>query len=337
MEDDGSVRVWKAFGVGKGKKIAPTCIYVNHQEGTQLHVKTMFPEVQIQRQTSSVNSKNQNDNASENGSDDLFDCPEQGCNCVFSSFDELEIHLDVGKHQRFINNEGVYDTLKREWAKNFTTVSENSIPEAQKNSTTLQGQCRLEMGWALSKARSGSTRFPTNVHDYLVKEFEYGEITGHKCTPLQVSLDIRHAMDEGGLRIFKREEWLTAQQIKGFFSRLARARRKSKYNQVSGVDMNFEEDQNESDSEETELREELIGSIRNELNVAHPIFYDTYNLCDLYRQQKLSIFKVVMLREICSHFELVVKTKDKKSDLINKISSMVEKCSCQMSTQCLLK
>jgi hypothetical protein len=45
------------------------------------------------------------------------------------------------------------------------------------------------------------------------------------------------------------------------------------------------EDQNESDSEETELREELISSIRNELNVPHPIFYDTYNLCDLYRQQ----------------------------------------------------
>jgi hypothetical protein len=60
----------------------------------------------------------------------------------------------VGKHQRFINNEVVYDTLKREWAKNFATVSENSIPEAQKNTTTLQGQCHLEMGWALSKAKS---------------------------------------------------------------------------------------------------------------------------------------------------------------------------------------
>jgi hypothetical protein len=49
LENDGSIRVWKAFGVGNGKKIAPTCIYVNHQEGTQLHVKTMFPEVQIRR------------------------------------------------------------------------------------------------------------------------------------------------------------------------------------------------------------------------------------------------------------------------------------------------
>jgi hypothetical protein len=65
---------------------------------------------------------------------------------------------------------------------------------------------------------------------------------------------------------------------------------------VSGVDMNFEEDQNESDSKETGLREELMSSIRNELNMALPIFYDTYNLCNLYQQQKLSIFKVVMLR-----------------------------------------
>jgi hypothetical protein len=78
----------------------------------------------------------------------------------------------------------------------FHNCYENSIPEAQKNTTTLQGQCHLEMGWALSKARSGSTRFPTNVHDYLVKKFEYGQIPGHKCTPLQVSLDMRHAMDE---------------------------------------------------------------------------------------------------------------------------------------------
>jgi hypothetical protein len=44
LENDASIRVWKAFGVGNGKKIAPTCIYVNHQEGAQLHVKTMFPE-----------------------------------------------------------------------------------------------------------------------------------------------------------------------------------------------------------------------------------------------------------------------------------------------------
>lgn len=96
------------------------------------------------------------------------------------------------------------------------------------------------------------------------------------------------------------------------------------------TDVFFEDDQDESDSEETELREELITSIKNELNVAHPIFYNTYNLCDLHQQKKLTIFKVIMLREICAHFELQVKAKDKKSDLINRISCMVEKCSCHI-------
>ena len=337
FEDDGSLRVWKAFGVGNGKKITPNFIYISHQEDTKLQVKAEFPPVEIQRKaTSSVNSTSNNATQNEER-DDIFDCPEQACNCVFSSFEELELHLDVGKHQRFIESEGVYDTLKREWAKNFTTVTnKNSIPQEKGNSALSHGQCHLEMGWALSKVRSGSTRFPPNVCDYLVKKFDYGETTGHKMDPIQVCVDMRHALDEGGVRRFTREQWLSAQQIKGFFSRLARARRKLKHNESSGVavpcatDVFFEDVQDESDSEEIELREELIISINNELNVAHPIFYDTYNLCDLHRQKKLTIFKVIMLKEICAHFELEVKAKDKKSDLISKISCMVEKCSCQI-------
>ena len=62
------------------------------------------------------------------------------------------------------------------------------------------------MGWALSKVRSGSTRFPPNVCDYLVKKFDYGETTGHKMDPIQVCVDMRHALDEGGVRRFTREE-----------------------------------------------------------------------------------------------------------------------------------
>ena len=58
-------------------------------------------------------------------------------------------------------------------------------------------------------------------------------MTGHKWDPLQVSLDMRHAMNEAGERLFKREEWLTAQQIKGIFPRLAKTQRKLKV--VSGL------------------------------------------------------------------------------------------------------
>ena len=61
FEDDGSLRVWKAFGVGNGKKITPNFIYISHQEDTKLQVKAEFPPVKIQRKaTSSVNSKSNN-------------------------------------------------------------------------------------------------------------------------------------------------------------------------------------------------------------------------------------------------------------------------------------
>ena len=45
FEDDRSLRVWKAFGVGNGKKITPNFIYISHQEDTKLQVKAEFPPV----------------------------------------------------------------------------------------------------------------------------------------------------------------------------------------------------------------------------------------------------------------------------------------------------
>ena len=115
FEDDGSIRVWKAFGMGNGRKIMPNNICINHQGDTKLHVKAMFPEVQIERKTT-INRED--DDASQNA-EDIFDYPEQGCNCVFSWIDELEIHLDMGKHWRFINNDCVYDTLKPRMGETF--------------------------------------------------------------------------------------------------------------------------------------------------------------------------------------------------------------------------
>ena len=41
-----------------------------------------------------------------------------------------------------------------------------------------------------------------------------------------------------------------------------------------------------------------------EINVCHPIIYDTYNLCELHAQGRLAAFKVTMLKEICKYFEL---------------------------------
>ena len=82
------------------------------------------------------------------------------------------------------------------------------------------------MGWALHEPAS-KARFPEAVKKYLTAKFNLGEKTGEKAEPHQVAQDMRNARNENGDRLFHRDQWLTKDQIKGFFSRLAAARRKA--------------------------------------------------------------------------------------------------------------
>ena len=105
---------------------------------------------------------------------------------MFETFESLELHMDMGQHSRFINSESVYDTLRREWAKQFTTLSSKNLIQGKgpKRNQTLE--CRessSKMGWALSKPKTGSVRFSPNVRKYLTAKFDYGERTGHKSDP----------------------------------------------------------------------------------------------------------------------------------------------------------
>ena len=82
----------------------------------------------------------------------------------------------------------------------------------------------LSQGWALSKPRV-SMHFSPKVKAYLNAKFELGEKTGLKADPSQVSADMRNARDEKNNRRFSREKWLTQNQTKNYFSRLASAKR----------------------------------------------------------------------------------------------------------------
>jgi hypothetical protein len=119
--------------------------------------------------------------------------------------------MDVGQHSRFVNNESVYDVIRREWANSFQTIT-SKIVQASTNSGNDSGkdsgkESNPQMGWALGRPKTGSVRFPENVKRYLTAKFDIGERTGHKADPTQVSLDIRAAKDKNGERLFKKEEW----------------------------------------------------------------------------------------------------------------------------------
>ena len=63
--------------------------------------------------------------------------------------------------------------------------------------------------------------------------------------------------------------------------------------------------------QENSERQDLVDKVNKEIKVSHPICYDTYDLCERYHSNTLQKFNVVLLRAICSHFEIPVKLREK--------------------------
>ena len=142
-----------------------------------------------------------------------------------------------------------------------------------------------------------------------------GEATGQKADPGQVATDMRKACDESGQRLFSRENWLSSNQVKSFFSRLA-AKRKERFAASAGEPAfdttNCTESDIEEIVEESELiqseqqRKETVQDILDEISVQnlHPIIYDSFDLCEYNKKQQLARFSVNMLKGVCNHFEI---------------------------------
>lgn len=189
----------------------------------------------------------------------------------------------------------------------------------------------LPMGWALQKPRVGGKRYSSHVKDYLKARFDAGEQSGQKADPQQVSMDMRNAQTEENNRLFSREEWLTRNQVQSYFSRLSALKRK----QVSGPPSNqpglVDIDIDDLIQEDDWLQQ--VGEVYENLSVQHPIYYDAYNLCDLHKRKRIASFNVEMLKILCKHFGISFKSKDRKQVLVDKLTLMLEECSCTRSAE----
>ena len=107
------------------------------------------------------------------------------------------------------------------------------------------------------------------------------------------------AMDSQGKRMFSSEEFLTAPQVAGFFSRLA-----AKKSLFSDDDL---EEEIEGATQEATI-EELTNEVSRELLPGHPIVWDKYNLCEMSSGGKLNTTKlsIAKLKDICSGLDIVV-------------------------------
>ena len=70
-----------------------------------------------------------------------------------------------------------------------------------------------------------------------------------------------------------------------------------------------------------------VDEVYDKLSVQHPMYYDSYNLCDLCQRQKLGSVKVEKLKSICSHLEISFNSRDRKHHLIENLAAMSAECS----------
>ena len=321
--------VWRAYGIGDGKLIPtdklhcpspsdlPTLTGVTRSySGAFTSVKERRIKASVRDPDPPVNIEEEDSNAA------IFSCPEEGCVKTFVRYSSMQRHLDCGKHQRALERSTLLDKAAVGYAQRLEGQCE-AVPELEAVAEPPSSHDVLPKGWALKSSASRRSRFTYKQKNYLTEKFQQGERSGRKSDPASVARSMMSAVDSQGKRMFSSEEFLTASQVAGFFSRLAA--KKSLFN-----DDDLEEEIECATQEAT--IEELTNNVSRELFPGHPIMWDKYNLCEMTSGGKLNTTKlsVAKLREICAGLDIAVDVSSKrKQPYADKIEEYCQTCRCK--------
>ena len=154
----------------------------------------------------------------------LISCPEEGCVKTYQRFSSLQHHLDLGKHERALENETFLDRAVLAYADRLQEQF-CGIPQIQaRKPLNLTNHPCLPMGWALKSSHVRRTRFTEKQKDYLTSKFRIGETTGQKAYAASAAKSMMTARDSNENHLSESSEFLTGQKVSSFFSRLASKR-----------------------------------------------------------------------------------------------------------------
>ena len=226
--NDGSLTVWKAYGIGPGKCIplselsTPQVVQVPDlvkcDGDTDGKPNAHFIKVKSRPQPrTGADSQRRSDTEEEPLGDTstvpFFSCPEEGCVKTYQRFSSLQHHLDLGKHDRALENETLLDRAVLGYADRLQEQF-CGVPQIQvRKRLNLTSQPCLPMGWALKSSRVRRTRFTEKQKDYLTSKFRIGEKTGQKADAASVAKSMMNARDSNGNRLFTSSEFLMGQQV----------------------------------------------------------------------------------------------------------------------------
>ena len=226
------------------------------------------------------NNSDDDESCNDEGSN-LFFCPEEGCVKSFVQYSSLEKHLDCGKHKYALEQETMYATKLERGAGVLPEIFDEGASKSAEDDGSV-----LRMGWALKSAGVQRKNLTVVQKNYLTEVFQVGEHTGQKADPTSVSKAMRRVKHSDGSNIFDKCDYLTPLQIAGFFSRLSAKKTYS-----------VEQSKEEEELERTELItekaiEEMSNKVTKALALQHPIMYETYNICEIVGQSRLTKFSI---------------------------------------------
>ena len=234
--------------------------------------------------------------------------------------------MSFGKCRIMPEKETLLDRAKKTYhALLQEDVSSAKVLEARAVETT--DGVSLPEGWTLKLAKK-STRFNEAQKKYLEEKFNLGHQTGHKQNPEQVARDMRLAKKSDGSRLFSSDEFLTAQQIQSFFSRMA-------YKLRHAVDIG------DSDIRAVQEEQEFCDTcqaVLDEVQLQHPIAYDNLNLCDMQKKGSMKTLSIAMLKTVCEYFGVSTEgfhTRRKaegyrsyRTEYLSALGELVTACGC---------
>lgn len=267
----------------------------------------------------------------DNGEDDtsgLLSCPVDGCICTYQKYYNLERHLLFGKCKLVSEKHTLLDHAKLSYVEKVLEGTTAHPTLAAPTTSDVCSKAPLMQGWAL-KGTKKATRFNDNQRQYLDDKFQIGQESGHKADPEKVSRDMRYARSDNGQRRFKVDEFLTSQQIQGYFSHTAAKLRHATASQSAAHDPSTDNNDYQAAQDE-EVYSSARAAILDQCQLLHPIVYDTLNLCTLYATKKLGKLTVAKLRLICSYYNMDVEgqTLTRRKPYVSYISDLVGSCSC---------
>ena len=261
------------------------------------------------------------------GQDALFSCPNVGCIKVYQRHCALENNLFYGKCEFLPVRETLMDKAKVLYHDKLVCEA-SALPFVKGVSHHCATKTEvLPQGWAL-KSNKKSTRFSEAQQWYLESKFNVGQETGLKLDPVDVARDMRYARNQQGAKLFKVDNFLTAQQIQSSFSRRA-----SKLRHSHSDDPESEQDEDILAAEEELAHQNVRTVILDEVALRHPVVFDVFNLCDMHGSGKLWQLSVAMLRSICEHFDIDMENIKgrQKAPSLSLLGEFLESCDCHHS------